>query len=369
MGPSQAFSPPVMARILPPAQAWPIWAGLEEEQRARGEESVAASLGWNRAWVAHFGDLTGARVVVVQRGATPIGAVLLTRGHRRRSGGVPIRTLHLGTEGEPPGEGVHTPRLRLLARDGERPAVAQAIVDLTAADRTWDELRADRLDPRDAELLGAARPDLHAEALACLTVATPPADSPLDYLRSRLRKRVRRMIESGPGEATVELADGAAEAHAIVDELMRLSVAHWAARGLTSAFERPRFAAFIRDLVDELVPQGRLLVVRVRQGERTTGCATMLREADVALGYQAASRAPTGNSDAPGYAMHAFCMHTLAQLGVRTYDLLDGGHEYKQALADGQREMVSLAVRRDGHMRVRLADAARSARRRWRQRA
>jgi CelD/BcsL family acetyltransferase involved in cellulose biosynthesis len=56
-------------------------------------------------------------------------------------------------------------------------------------------------------------------------------------------------------------------------------------------------------------------------------------------------------------------MEAVAAAGLATYDLLDGGQDYKKALADSSRDVVSLLARRPGHLRVRVADSLKAAKR------
>lgn len=336
-------------------RAWAIWDGLCPGTPPAATSSTA----WNRSWSARYGAVVPHRIAVVRRGGTPIGAAVVADGRRQR-GRIPLRTAHLGTAGEPGGAGVEAPYQRLLAAPDDRDAVAAALVRGLHQQQRWDELRIERFEAGDAAALLAADPSLDAYGEPSPSVALGEVDGgdALPALPSRTRQQVRRALRAD-GPAALELADGAAAAHAILDELIDLHERRFAG----GAFADPRFAGFHRDLVDALVPSGLLLVMRVRSPRRTIGCVAVLRDGPRALSYTGGMAAAHDRHDKPGFVTHALAIGACAELGLVEYDLLTGAAPYKRELARLDRRQLTLSVRRR-RPRVLLGGAVRRAGRR-----
>jgi hypothetical protein len=92
------------------AQIATIW---QEVERRVGTGGLTSSWAWTETWLRHYGDLVPHRFVVADRGA-PCAIALVTEGVGRFRGPFPIRTVHLGTAGEPDGETVRVEYNRLL---------------------------------------------------------------------------------------------------------------------------------------------------------------------------------------------------------------------------------------------------------------
>jgi CelD/BcsL family acetyltransferase involved in cellulose biosynthesis len=343
--------------IAPGEDAWAAWGALELGAEIPG---VTASLAWSRAWSAAYGDVVRHRVgLAVAADGSTRGAVVVADGVRRR-GGVALRSAHVGTGGEPRPGGVEAPYVRLACTDPDRPAVARALVAALGADPRWDVVAAERLHHDDAAALHDAAPHWSAtpepSPSADLVAATVDGDV-LPALPPRTRRALRRTVrEHGP--AAVEVADGPAAAHDVLDELTALHEARFA----PGAFADPRFARFHRALVDALVPDGRLLLVRVRRGPRTLGCVAILRDGPRALSYTGGMGRPEGPHDKPGFVAHATAMAACARRGMTEYDLLTGDAPYKREL--GRLDRAQWTVRTERRTaRVLAGSATRRARR------
>jgi CelD/BcsL family acetyltransferase involved in cellulose biosynthesis len=351
---------PVLLEEAAPGGAWVAWADVEARG---GGVALSCSLPWVRAWVRHYGDAVGHRLLVARRRGRPVGAVLLTRGAGRRRAGVPIRTLHIGTAGGPPRRGVHVPYNRLLAAPGEREAVAAALVERLLDDRRWDELRLENLHPADAAAIAAAAPWLErsAEPSYALCVREARGGDVIRLLGRSTRRDVRQALRNCDAP-TAEISSCAEEAHGMLDELIGLHQARWRRAGLPGVFADPRFTAFHRELIDVLAPEGRAILARVRDRRRTLGCLLVYCEGDRALSYQSGIAAPVSQTDRPGYVAHALTARALAARGFREYDYLAGHAQYKRQLSNLVHEQVTLRARR-ARPWLMPVDAARAVRR------
>ena len=76
-------------------------AAIWQELEARTSVPLTCSWKWTETWLDHYGDLVPHRFAVGERSGTRVGIVLVTRGAGERRAWLPVRTLHLGTAGEP----------------------------------------------------------------------------------------------------------------------------------------------------------------------------------------------------------------------------------------------------------------------------
>ena len=191
------------------------WRALEERA---GPGLLSCSWDWTDSWLRSFGDVVEHRFVVAEGPTRPLGIALLTRGGGRRRGGVPIRTVHLGTAGEPPGHGVYVEYNRLLVEPEARGAFAAQVVEAMRSDWDWDELALDGFAEADAVALGQAEPRFVPRYEACPTADLRPArdhGEAAALLRKGPRQRIMRSLR-GFGALETDWAEAPAEADEIL---------------------------------------------------------------------------------------------------------------------------------------------------------
>lgn len=315
------------------------------------------SWAWTDSWLAHYGDVVGHRFVVAERDGEPRGIALLSSGARS-----PLRprTLHLGTAGEPRGTGVFVEGNRLLAVPEERAAFAGLVADAIEADSGWDRLMLDGVPPEDAEPLLERWPQATVRYDHC-PVTDLTGDDVLAALSSSRRRRLRATLRAF-GPLTLDWASDATEASAILEELIDLHQRHWQARGEPGAFASPRFAAFHRDAIRRLVPQGNAAIVRVRRGSETVGCLYGLVAGTRLLFYQGGLRSYDDNRLRSGQASHLLFMEACRERGLTTYDFLAPATRYKLELATDTATLAWAEVDRT-RWRTRASQGARRLRR------
>jgi CelD/BcsL family acetyltransferase involved in cellulose biosynthesis len=269
--------------------------------------------------------------------------VLLTEGVGRRRGPFLVRTLHLGTAGEPHGEGVYVEYNRLLVDVRDRAAFARAVIATVHRQSRWEELRLDGFVPEDAEALRAAEPRLRSTRLPCpvmdLGAVRADGGTVLDHLRSSVRWRIRRSVRA-LGPVDVEWASDIGTALEIFDELVALHQARWAAAGRPGAFASGRVIAFHRDLIPAMLERDEVMLFRARAAGDTIGCLYGHVEDGRLLSYQSGFARFVDNRIKPGLAVHALCMEACLERGLSEYDLLAEADRYKQELATTQRELI-----------------------------
>lgn len=322
-----------------------VWRELEA---AGGCPSVTTSWPWTEVWLRHYGDVVRHRFAVGWRGDTVVGIAMVTRGVEQRYGRLPVRSLHLGTAGEPPGHGVHTEYNGLVALPERRAAFAAALVSALCV-----HSRADQIE-LDGFTVAAAKP-----LLASARFVEQRADSPymdldkarsaggevLGALSSSVRRRLRQSLRALPG-ASGSWAEGKVESLAVLDELVDLHGRRWRRAGEHGAFASERFLAFHRDLISVLAPRGQVALFRLHGPDATLACLYALVDGDRLLFYQSGVAAMDDNRCRPGLVGHLLFMQAALERGYREYDFLAGEGRYKRELSTGSHELVWAILRR-----------------------
>jgi len=331
------------------------WRALEA---ALGTPLGPVSWAWTDTWLTHYGDVVKHRFAVAERDGEVCGVALLSTGARSA---LRPRTLHLGTAGEPRGTGVFVEGNRLVARPADHAAFAALLAEAIDADRTWDRLILDGIPPGDAEQVLRRWPQARVRVDHCPVTDLTTGDDVLASLSSSRRRRLRATLRAF-GELTLEWAADGPQAVAFLDELMDLHQRHWRERGQPGAFASPRFAAFHRDAVHRMVPEGNAAIVRVRRGEETVGCLYGLIADSRLLFYQGGLRSYDDNRLRAGQACHVLFMRACAERGLTAYDFLAPAARYKLELATHTTTLAWAEVDRT-RWRTRASHGARRVRR------
>jgi CelD/BcsL family acetyltransferase involved in cellulose biosynthesis len=366
-GPSAAD---VSIRWLPssdrPAAAG-IWTAVEASAGAGG---LTCSWDWTETWLRHYGDLVPHRFAVGEAGGSDIGIVLVTAGVGRRRGPFEIRSVHLGTAGEPRDETVFVEYNRVLVEESHRSAFAAALVAELRREREWHELVLDGFAPEDIAPLLAAEPRFEARPepspVMDLRTAGAADGDVMAGFRSKTRTKIRRSLKV-LGEVETEWAETPEHGLDILDELIELHQRRWNRLGRPGAFASERFAGFHRELVSRLLPKGAALLFRVRAAGGTVGCLYGFVERSRVLYYQSGLESYPDRQVRPVFVACALCMQESFDRGMTEFDFLPGEGPHKRELSTGARELVWASARRPG-ARWRIIDALAAARRRVAQR-
>lgn len=353
----------LVVRVLPPsdrARAGEAWRAVEA---TAPDLPPFARWDWTQLWLDHFGDTVPHTHVIVERKGVPCGAVLLT--HSARSyGPLHVRRLHIGTAGEPAGEGVFVEYNGLCVRSTDRTAVARALLSHVHRIAGWDELHLDGFDPAAATPLLAAEPRFCIERRCSRVLDLDQAPGDLvDALRSKsARASVRRSLR-GISPYTTEWAQDCERAHAILDDLERLHQQRWRARGEPGAFASTRFRLFHRRLVEQWLPEGRAVVFAVRQDGITIAALYGFVAGSTLQYYQGGFHMFEDNKIRAGYAAHLLLAGAARERGLTGYEYLAGDHRFKTELSTSERTLVwaALTRRRPRALAIRAARRARHA--------
>ena len=146
-------------------------------------------------------------------------------------------------------------------------------------------------------------------------------------------------------------------------DLIHLHSKRWESIGEPGAFRAGRVRKFHEDLIDVLLPQGSLIVFRVKQGERpdeerTIGCLFNLAENGHVMNYKSGFALLSDNKLKPGLITHVSCMEECRQRGFTEYDFLEGDARYKMQLSNTEKNTLIWASAQRGQ-RVWAVELAR----------
>ncbi|MCW3015159.1 MAG: hypothetical protein JWO02_2251, partial [Solirubrobacterales bacterium] len=348
-----------MQLLRPSARAYVAgrWTGLEARF---GAVRLPCRWAWTATWLEHYGSVVDHRFALAVEGGELIGAALVTRD-LVHAGPLPVRRLHVGTAGEPPGESVYVERNGLLVAPGRAPAFAAALVRRLREEGGWDALCLDGFVPGDAAAFADAGVSLVLDRQACwVTDLRRAQDDVVELFTARTRRELRR-DERRVGEVHVRCAEGRTEALAMLEELIGTHQRQWNAVGEPGVFAAPRFAGFHRTLVSRLAPSGDVWLARASAGGALLSSFYGFMDGGRMECYQSGRALWPDRRVSSGLVGEIALMRDARARGVAIYDQLAGDTPHKRRLATHREELVWALARR-GRARWAVHDAARGAR-------
>ena len=325
--------------------------GLQEwralEQRV-GDVPLMCSHLWTSTWLRVYRDLIPATILTAEQGGQTVGATLITRGVGQKSGPVPIRTLHVGTAGEPLGHSVCVEYNGLLADRSHRSALVAAIQAWLEQQRGADEVRVDGWPAAEAQEWNWPTAPSETRSRNCkyFDLEKPRAAKlePIELLGRSTRQNLRRLLRK---YETIETTWAATleEADDIFSELVKLHQARWIGSGQPGAFASERFEAFQRQLLVQGFDDQKVVLFRARHQGETVGCLMLLvdrgRMLDYLSGFASFEQKPS-----PGLVTHFLCLSQAAERGYRAYDFLVGDKRHKDNLSTDVQQLTWATWRR-----------------------
>lgn len=332
--------PDLVARLVRSrTEVAPLWQHLEARLRNVG---LANSWTWTDCWLTAFGPSIPHWFVVAERAGHPVGIALVTRGRKQRRGPLPIRTIHIGTAGEEPGQGVWVEYNRVLVSPEDREAFMTLLMTAPGV-KSWsaDVLEWNGFAPE--ELPAPLRSRLHERAEPCYVTDLGSAPTVLETFdgdtRRKLRKNVKRFSEQY-GELCTEWIESTGRAQVVLRELIEHHQARWTSAGKPGAFATDRFQQFHRALVDQLLPAKRIVLARVTAGDQLVGIFYGFVEQEVIYHYQWGLPQFDSNSLSPGFVTGFLVMEEAKRRGFRELNWLAGDSRYKRDLSNATRTLI-----------------------------
>ncbi|MDA0590620.1 MAG: GNAT family N-acetyltransferase [Planctomycetota bacterium] len=332
-----------------------------------GDRGLSCSSDWTEVWLDAYGDLVPHRFLMAidSEDGQLVGICLITEGVEQKDGPLPIRTLHVGTAGEPDGDSVCVEYNRLLVEPRFEHAFAEQIVSHLEAQSGFDQWNLDGFAEAD---LAAFLPEEAGNAAVALELTRQPTHwfdlkttrnegkDILSSLKSGPRRKVKQSFK-GYDEVTVDFAESLDQASEIFSELMELHQARWNSVGKPGSYSSERFVRFHEGLLARLVPQGRMALIRVRTGGCTLGCVQVFIEHGRVLLYQC-GWAPAEGTKSPGVVLDYVTMKKCFDRGYSAYDFLAFATQHKRQLSNQCHDMI-WARRKHPRLKFAVLDKAR----------
>jgi CelD/BcsL family acetyltransferase involved in cellulose biosynthesis len=323
----------------------------ERLQAGAAAASVFASFDWQHLWWRTYGRGAPLRLLVARDGGAVVGLLALYVATDRVASW-PVRLLRLvGTGGD-----TSPDDLGPVLAAGREEEVASALAEAVLGLGDWDVLHLHDLDPTSpfpAAMERAARrrwlPCVAGRSERISFVALPPTwDAWLASLHRDRRYRVRKMrrdLLAAHPEARFFAWTDAATLDAGIDRLVQLHHARWRDTGLPHGFSSREYVAFHRAVMHACFARDRLRLYGLELGGEIAAMFYMYRFRD-ALYLMQTGFDPAHARLRPGLVLLGWILEQAIAERCRVLDFLKGEHRYKDELATGQRETVSLAAYR-----------------------
>lgn len=323
------------------------------------------------AWLNVYGEATNPTLCLLEANGTTVGACLLVE-RRHRLGPFSLTSLHLNTAGDDALGGACIEYNGLIAKPGYEAAVGRALRHYIQS-LSWDYLHLDGLAPNPAAVAltaGLHQPEIRQLPAYVADLATLRDDKQdyLSSLSSNTRSAIKRSIkayEAAYGPVRLEAASTVPEGMLMLDQLIGLHQASWNARGLPGSFASPHFTEYTRQLVETLLPLGKVYVLRVMAGARLVGVLLNFLHAGSMQNYQSGLAPEESNKLKPGLTAHALAAQFALDQGFDEYDFLAGDFRYKEQLSSMRRPLQWVTIPR-GTFKTRAIAALRNWKRRLR---
>lgn len=347
----------------------PALAALEASWAALAP-SITLHPAWQLPWWEVFGgtDDRTLRAFAFYEGSALVGlAPILARPwvHRPR---IAFRRLEALASGEDEADEVCSVHLGLVARPGAERAVAAAFAEALSKLGAWDELVVPRMT--GGALAETLRDALSSHKLAVTLdevdrapfVSLPKTYAAyLEALGAEKRERLTRAMSAletfAGGPPIVERVDTPARIGEGLEVLEALHRAHHPDGGV---YRSPRFRAFHQKVMPRLFAANALDVGWLRVGTRPIAAFYNLRWQGRASHYQSGHANDVPADANIGVTLQAILVRAAIEDGLGEYDFLGGVLDYKMALTNTTRPLVTLRAARPS-LRESARRAAESA--------
>jgi CelD/BcsL family acetyltransferase involved in cellulose biosynthesis len=321
-------------------EAGALWRNLEARLQSTG---LTNSWTWTDCWLEAYGADIPHWFVVAAAGSEPVGIALITRGRGQARGPLPVRTVHIGTAGERPGETVRVEYNRLLVDPTAR---AWFLEELIAA----PGVRAGSADV--LELNGFAPEEIPPSVRAQIRIVETPcpaavleqtADATLATFDGDTRRKIRtnlHRLESDFGPLATEWVTDLERACEVMAELIERHQDRWTSAGMIGAFASARFRTFHYALLEHLLPVRRAVLVRVTAGGTLVGIFHGFVDGTVLLHYQWGLAMFEDKRISPGFVTGYLTMAEARNRGLTELNWLAGNSRYKRDLSNTTRSLL-----------------------------
>jgi hypothetical protein len=362
-GNKNAVKPVLREDVLNHASGPPAWwSDLFSRAQA---DSIFLSPQWVATWLDIYGmDFSGKALSWWHDDACIAGVMLLLRP--AKLGPFPITLAILNTAGEIDENAPFIEYNDVLCQPGYEEIVLDSLASYLAQ-QSWDQLylagyTESSLIARLQTRTLPGRWDSIAKSSPYINLASI-GDGGLDkYFSSNTRAQIRRSVKlyEERGGLRIGAAQDLDESLKYLDALAELHRAAWLRRGQPGGFRSPRFIQFHKNLVQRLLPERAVELLRVTAGDQTVGYIyNFLRNGKVYF-YQSGFAYEEDAKLKPGLVTHYLAAQDYWKRGFVEYDFMAGDARYKTSLAKSVRTLHWSWVERS-NARMKLVKIARKA--------
>lgn len=349
--------------VRPAAERDFVLATWKQLEARVGDRGIACSADWTAAWIEAYGDLVPHRFVLARNGETLVAACLVCEGVEQFDGPLSVKSLHVGTAGEPDSMSACVEYNRLMVDPAFEAEFVQALVGYLNEQSSFDQWNLDGFDE------AALTPFIECEEKFELTPSTAryfdlsKAREKGDLLLA-LEHEPRRKAKKGLkhyGEVTLEWAESLDRAAEFLSDLMALHQARWQSLGKPGCYASDRFVRFQEGLIARLVPTGRMVISRATSNGALIGGNQIFFEHNRALVYQC-GWAPAPQGISPGVIVDYLNMDECLQRGIAAYDFMGHETQHKKDLSNASAQIV-WARKRAARLKFAALDQVRKLKR------
>jgi len=328
------------------------WRELE----ARSDASFFTSWSWIGCWLSCLPSHIHPKLLRVTRGNEIVGLGLLVSRDFWRHRIFPVKALFLHATGDPLFDQITIEYNGFLVdRRLQTELVPQIYEHLVTMSTDWDELHLDGIVqsslPQLAQSNGLkiVRRQEFSNYVDLDEVRFFGGDY-LSMLGSGTRYNIRRSIKEFEkiGHVTLSVASNLEEAVQFMKGLKHLHQVRWASKGIDGAFGNKFLEFFHLKLIENRFYTGEIQLIMVRAGDRVVGYLYNLVYFGIIHNYQSGFDYSICKSQySPGLVVHFLAIEYNMSQGHRSYDLMAGNSQYKQAICKHSQKMDWVVLQRD----------------------
>lgn len=353
--------PELREEIFNPTSGPPVW--WPELFGQVQDSSIFLSTQWIKTWMDIYGtDFSGRLLSWWKNDICIAGVFLLFR--RAMVGPFPITLAILNTAAEIDENAPFIEYNDVLCQSGYEEIILDSLASYLAQ-QSWDQLYLagytensliarlqTRALPGEWCLIGKSSPYIDLKSLQ---------NGDLDrHFSSNTRTQIRRSIKlyEKRGSLKIDVAQNLDENLKYLDALAELHRAAWLRRGKPGGFRSPRFIHFHKILIQRLLPEQAVELLRVSAGDQTVGYLyNFLLDGKVYF-YQSGFAFEADPKIKPGLVTHYLAAQNYWKRGFFEYDFMAGDARYKRSLAKSARTLYWSWVERS-NPRMKLIKIAR----------
>lgn len=323
------------------------WRKLESQ---RNSSDLMCSANWTQTWFNCYHETVNIYFAVGFIHEQVCGICLLSESKHDRIGPIPIRTLHLGTAGEPQGESVCVEYNNILCDPKHRDSFVIELQKHIEQKNNWDRVQLDGIpcQPKQAwPVINKTKQTVRTRECRYFDLEHCRANGGdiLSLLgkstRSNIKRRIKKLVQ-----LEVQWAETLEEATDIFSELIDLHQTRWQKVGQPGAFASERFTAFQKQLIEKLLPQHKVILCRIKTGSQTVGCLYLLVDGKRLLDY-VSGLASFDDIPSSGLISHYLCMNEALERGYDSYDFLVGEKRHKENLGKSSQQLQWIVCERN----------------------